>query len=132
MQKAWTPPVRWVFVVATFLGVFSTLQAYRLMTLDLQKAMEPDAVKLLILNLAYWYVPAGLTTGIFGFSHRFRLDTPRWPRALAAHAGAALAFSLLHFAVMLGVRLALWPAVMSYPSFNWFRFAISTSCFELK
>jgi two-component system, LytTR family, sensor kinase len=123
MQKAWTPPVRWVFVVATFLGLFSTLQAYRLMTLDLQKAMEPDAVKLLILNLAYWYVPAVLTTGIFVFSHRFRLDTPHWPRALAAHAGAALAFSLLHFAVMLGVRLALWPSMTAYPQFNWFRFS---------
>src|SRR6478672_9560448 len=50
MQKAWTPPVRWVFVVATFLGVFSTLQAYRLMTLDMQKPMEPELFRLLILN----------------------------------------------------------------------------------
>jgi two-component system LytT family sensor kinase len=123
MQKAWTPPVRWVFAVATFLGVFSTLQAYRLMTLDMQKAMEPDVLRLLVLNLAYWYVPAALTGAIFSVSHRFRLDAPRWRRALAAHAVAALAFSLFHFAVLLGVRLALWPAVTSYPSFNWFRFS---------
>ena len=123
MQKPWTPPVRWVFAVATFLGVFSTLQAYRLMTLDMQqRAMEPDVLRLLVLNLAYWYVPAALTTAIFSFSHRFRLDTSHWRRALAAHAGAALGFSLLHFAILLGVRLALWPSITSYPSFNWFRF----------
>ena len=123
MQKAWTPPVRWVFAVATFLGFFSTLQAYRLTTLDVQKAMEPDLLRLLVLNLAYWYVPAAVTSASFRVSHRFRLDTPRWGRALAAHAVAALGFSLLHFAVLLGVRLALWPSVSSYPGFNWFRFS---------
>ena len=123
MQRAWTPPLRWVFIVATFLGVFSTLQAYRLMTLDMQTPVEPELFRLLVLNLAYWYVPATLTTVIFRVSHRFRLDTPHWRRALLAHAFAALAFSLLHFAVLLAVRLALWPGVTSYPSFNWFKFS---------
>jgi len=122
MQRAWTPPVRWVFVVATFLGVFSTLQAYRLMTLDMQKPVDVDAGKLLLLNLAYWYVPAALTGGIFSFSHRFRLDTSRWPRALAAHAGAALAFAVLHFALLLAVRLALWPGAVKPPSLSWLTF----------
>jgi signal transduction histidine kinase len=122
MQKAWSPPVRWVFFVATFLGVFSTLQAYRLTTLDAPKAEIADAWRLLILNLAYWYVPAALTASIFGFSHRFRLDSPRWPRALAAHAGGALAFSVLHFAVLLGARLLLWPSMTSYPAFSWIKF----------
>jgi two-component system LytT family sensor kinase len=130
MQTAWTPPVRWVFVVATFLGAFSTLQAYRLMTLDMQimtrdvqqKAMEPDVLRLLVLNLAYWYIPAALTTAIFSFSHRFRLDTPHWRLALAAHVAAALGFSILHFGVLFGVRLALWPSVLSNPQFNWFRY----------
>jgi two-component system, LytTR family, sensor kinase len=123
MQKAWAPPLRWVFLVATFLGVFSALQAYRLMTLEVWKGAPPDFLRLLVLNLAYWYVPAGLTTVIFGFSHRFRLDTPRWPRALAAHATAALGFSVLHFAVLFGVRLALWPALTRSPSYNWMTFA---------
>jgi two-component system LytT family sensor kinase len=122
MHSVWTPPLRWVFVVATFLGVFSTLQAYRLTTLDMQSSMEPELLRLLVLNLAYWYVPAALTPAIFRFSHRFSLDTPRWGRAVAAHAGAVLAFSLLHFAVLLAVRLALWPSVTSDPSFNWLRF----------
>ena len=119
MQKAWTPPVRWVFVVATFLGVFSALQAYRLMTLEVWKGARPDILRLLVLNLAYWYVPAALTTVIFSFSHRFRLDTPRWPRALAAHAAAALGFSALHFSVLFGVRLMLWPDMLNSPSYNW-------------
>jgi two-component system, LytTR family, sensor kinase len=119
MQKAWTPPVRWVFVVATFLGVFSALQAYRLMTLEMWNGAPPNFLRLLVLNLAYWYVPAGLTTVIFGFSHRFRLDTPRWPRALAAHAAAALGFSVLHFGVLFVVRLALWPNMIKAPSYNW-------------
>jgi hypothetical protein len=82
MQNAWTPPGRWVFAVATFPGVFSTLQAYRLVTLDMAKPLEPEPLRLLALNLAYWYVPAALTIPIFSLSHRFRLDTPRWPRAL--------------------------------------------------
>ena len=121
MQKAWTPPLRWVFVVATFLGAFSSLQAYRLMTLDMQQK-APDVLRLVLLNLAYWYVPGALTIPIFSFSHRFRLDTPRWRRALAAHAIAFLGFSLLHFAILLAVRVALRPSITSNPSFNWFRF----------
>jgi signal transduction histidine kinase len=119
MQKAWTPPVRWVFLVATFLGVFSTVQAYRLMTLDLTRAMDIDTGRLLMLNLAYWYVPAALTGAIFSFSHRFRLDTPRWPPALAAHAAAALAFSVIHFAALLAIRIAIWPDMPKPPSFSW-------------
>jgi two-component system, LytTR family, sensor kinase len=119
MQKGWTPPVRWVFLVATFLGVFSALQAYRLMTLEVWKGARPDILRLLILNLAYWYVPASLTTVIFGLSNRFRLDTPRWPRALAAHATAALGFAVLHFSVLFGVRLLLWPNLINASSYDW-------------
>ncbi len=119
MQKPWRPPARWVFAVATFLGAFSTLQAYRLMTLDMQKPVDPAIGRLLLLNLTYWYVPAALTPTIFGFSHRFRLDGPRWPRALAAHAGAAGMFALIHFAALLGLRAALWPSGIKPPSLSW-------------
>ncbi len=111
-----------MFAVATFLGVFSTLQAYRLMTLDMPKPMEPEVLKLLVLNLAYWYTPAALTSVIFGFSHRFRLDNARWPRALAAHAASALTFSIFHFAVMLAVRMTVWPVSTRPPTFNWFTY----------
>jgi signal transduction histidine kinase len=122
MHKPWRPPVRWVFAVATFLGAFSTLQAYRLMTLDMQKPVDPDIGRLLLLNLAYWYVPAALTPTIFGFSDRFRLDGPRWPRALAAHAVAAGMFAAIHFAALLGLRTAVWPSGIKPASLSWLDF----------
>ena len=110
MQKAWTPPVRSVFVGATLLGFFSTLQAYRLTSLSAKDGMHIEVVHLLILNLAYWYVPAGLTLPIFQLAHRFRLDSNRWFRSLLVHAAAAAIFSMVHTAAMLGVRLTFWPS----------------------
>ncbi len=109
MQKAWTPPVRLVFGAATLLGIFSTLQAYRLSTLNIKDPMNIEVWRLLVLNLAYWYVPASLTSPIFRIAHRFPIDSVRWPRALGAHALGVAAFSVLHLACMVGLRFALWP-----------------------
>ncbi|MEO6213424.1 MAG: histidine kinase [Vicinamibacterales bacterium] len=122
MQKPWTPPVRWVFGAATLLGLFSTLQAYRLTSLNFKDAMDIQPGSLLVLNLAYWYVPAALTTVIFRLVHRFRVDQDRWIRAVAVHALAAGAFSVLHTAAMLGVRAMLWPAAGKYPGVGWTTF----------
>ena len=58
MRTSWTPPYRWVFGVATVLGLFSTLQAYRLTELNFY---EPKLAQLLVLNLSLWYIPAALT-----------------------------------------------------------------------
>ena len=44
MQKAWTPPVRLVFGAATLLGIFSTLQAYRLIDAQHQRPDEHRGV----------------------------------------------------------------------------------------
>ena len=109
MQKAWTPPVRIVFGAATLLGIFSTLQVYRLTSLNINEKMDVDVWRLLVLNLAYWYVPAALTGPIFRIAHRFRVDTTGWPFATSIHALAALTFSVVHLAAMMGVRAALWP-----------------------
>ena len=109
MQKAWTPPVRVVFGAATLLGIFSTLQVYRLTSLNINEKMDVDVWRLLVLNLAYWYVPAALTAPIFRIAHRFRVDTTFWRRALVIHALAALMFSVVHLAAMMGVRAVLWP-----------------------
>src|SRR5215203_6142086 len=88
MQKPWTPPIRWVFGAATLLGFFSTLQAYRLTSLDYGGKMDVQVGALLVLNLVYWYVPATLATVIFRLDQsRFRLDPERWMRALAINAG---------------------------------------------
>jgi two-component system LytT family sensor kinase len=122
MQKAWTPPIRSVFVGATLLGLFSTLQAYRLTSLSAKDGMDVEVVHLLILNLAYWYVPACLTLPIFSLAHQFRLDSKRWLRALLVHASAAAFFSVIHTAAMLGVRSTFWPAAGKPPSVEWTTF----------
>jgi signal transduction histidine kinase len=115
-DKAWAPRARWVFLVATLLGLFSTAQGYRLTILN--PRMKPEYVAvlpLLALNLTLWYVPAALTRPIFWLSSRFRLDSIRWLRAVAMHALSAMVFSVIHFAAMLAVRLALWPDLMDRP-----------------
>src|SRR5512133_1579995 len=103
MQTAWTPPARFVFGAATALGVFSTLQDYRLYTLNVTEQIPIAVWRLLALNLAYWYVPAALTNAIFRIAYRFPLDAPGWPRALAVHALAAVGFSTVHLGAMIGM-----------------------------
>jgi two-component system LytT family sensor kinase len=117
MHKAWTPPVRLVFGAATLLGIFSTLQAYRLTTLNINERMDIEVWRLLVLNLAYWYVPASLTSVIFRVAHRFPIDATGWPRTLGAHALAAVCFSIIHLGGMIGVRAILWPGRM-FPSYG--------------
>src|SRR5436305_378505 len=89
MRKAWTPPWQWVFGVATALGLFSTLQAYRL-TLVNSRPGEPlesgFKLKLTILNLALWYVPALMMPAVVRVARRFPLDEAgRRLRAILVH-----------------------------------------------
>ena len=119
MQKAWTPPARWVFGAATLLGVFSTLQSYRLSTLTIKDPADIQITSLLVLNLAYWYLPASVTSSIFRLAHRFRFDAGNWLRALGVHAGAAGVFSFVHLAGMVGVRALLWPGMIKSASVSW-------------
>ena len=109
MERIWTPPVRWVFLAATVLGVFSTLQAYRLTMLSMKDGASIDVGHLLILNLAYWYVPAILTSPIFRLTYRFPATARNWARPLLIHTCAAVLFSFVHLGVMLGVRSLFWP-----------------------
>lgn len=122
MQRPWMPPAKWIFVIATLLGVFSALQAYRLTTLNLR---PPDVsfFELLILNLAYWYIPALLLPTIFRLAYRFRLDAGSWYGAVALHAASALTFSILHWAGMMGVRSLLWPNAGKPIDWAWTSFA---------
>ena len=58
-KKAWTPRVRWVFLVATLLGLFSAAQSYRLSSLNPKARLDGIEVgMIIILNLAFWYIPA--------------------------------------------------------------------------
>lgn len=119
MQKAWTPPARWVFGAATLLGLFSTLQSYRLTTLNVKDPMSIQVGRLLVLNLALWYVPAAITPLMFRLAHRFSFDSGRWLRALTVHAVAAGMFSLVHLAGMVGVRALLWPGMIKPAGVSW-------------
>ena len=119
MQKAWTPPVRWVFAAATALGVFSSLQSYRLTTLESKPADSYLFLYLLALNLVYWYVPASLTSPVFRLAHRFRLDSGRWWRALLVHVAGFAAFTVIHLGAMMGMRALLWPNAVKPPSVSW-------------
>ena len=123
MQKAWTPPVRWILLVATILTLFSTAQAYRLTTLNLRVPYDIEVSSLLLLNGVYWFVPAAFTLPIFYLARRYRLDGERWAGALAIHVAAALLFSVVHLACMLLTRVALWPSAGKSPAVAWTSFA---------
>ena len=112
MHTLWTPPRRWIFGAATLLGLFSTLQAYRLMSLN---AHQPRVGDLLVLNLALWFIPAALTPIIFSLTRRYPINGPL-PRLLAIHVSAALILSCVHAAGMTAVRAALFgpPASISW------------------
>jgi two-component sensor histidine kinase len=107
MQSIWTPPLRWIFGAATVLGLFSTLQAYRLTSLNIKSGVDIEVGKLLVLNLALWYVPAALSPIIFRLMKRYRIDE-RVVRTVLVHALAALVLSCVHAACMAAVRSALW------------------------
>jgi signal transduction histidine kinase len=123
MQKAWTPPVRWILLVATVLSLFSTAQAYRLATLNLKVPENIYVGPLLILNTAYWFVPAAFTLPIFYLARRYRLDSRQWAQAIVVHLAAAALFSIVHLGCMVLVRLALWPSAGKPPTVSWTLFA---------
>lgn len=107
MQRTWTPPLRWVFGAASLLGVFSTLQAYRLMALNTKDPSSIEVGPLLVLNLAFWFIPALCAPAIFSLVQRYRIDERR-VKAIAVHACAAVLFTVVHAAGMLVVRSLLW------------------------
>jgi hypothetical protein len=122
MRKSWTPPWPWVFGVATGLSVFSWLQAYRLTVVNLKPGMPVQAGKLLVLNLALWYVPALLMPAVVWAARRFPFDAGNKIRAMITHSVGALAFAALNFVAMMGVRFALWENGGKYPGATWAQF----------
>jgi signal transduction histidine kinase len=107
MHTAWTPPWRWVFGVATVLGAFSTLQAYRLSVVSTRPGYPIEIGSLLALNFMLWYVPALYMPVVVHTSRRYPLHAGRRIRALAVHASAALLLAAFHTATMIALRLLL-------------------------
>src|SRR3954447_17772716 len=117
MQKAWTPPARFVFGAATLLGVFSTLESYRMNVLNVSDPMPFEMWRALALNLWYWYVPATLTSTIFKIANRFSPDRLGWQRTIALHVVGAFSFSIVHEGAMIAARTVLWRGrLFSYSS----------------
>jgi two-component system LytT family sensor kinase len=119
MRKVWTPPWSWVFGAATAFGLFSFLQAYRLTLLNSKPGMTIDAGKLLILNLALWYLPAVMMPAIVSAARTFPFESGRRLRAIAAHTAGALLFSFAHLVGLLGVRFLLWENGGKHPNATW-------------
>ena len=99
--------MRWVFGAATLLGLFSTLQAYRLTVLTSKDPMNIEVGSLLALNFAYWFIPAGFSPIIFALIRRFPIDEHRL-KAIGVHAAAAVAFTAIHATGMMIMRGILW------------------------
>jgi two-component sensor histidine kinase len=111
-----------VFGVATALGLFSFLQAYRLTLINSKPGMTVEAGKLIVLNLALWYVPALLMPAIVWAARRFPFDTGHKVRAVAAHSVGALMFAAVHFTGLMSVRFLLWDNGGKWPSASWSQF----------
>ena len=122
MRKAWTPPWPWVFGVATGLGLFSWMQACRLMLINSKPGATIPTGKLLVLNLALWYVPALLIPAIVWTARRFPFDTGRKGRAIVAHSLGALTFAATHFVALMGVRFILWDNGGKWVGATWAQF----------
>lgn len=107
MQETWTPPLRWVFGAATLLGLFSTLQAYRLTELTSREPVDIEVGALLALNFTYWYIPAAFSPLIFALVRRYRIDA-RPLHAIGVHLAAAFVVTAVHAAGMSAMRGLLW------------------------
>jgi LytS/YehU family sensor histidine kinase len=62
---------------------------------------------LLALNLLYWYIPALLAPTIMGLATSEQLGRQRWPVQVLVHVVGALAYSVVHTAVMMALRAEL-------------------------
>jgi len=111
-------PAPLLFVIATAFGISSTFQAYWLDRLSPHThPMQNATLHLLGLNLVYWYIPALLATAIMWFALQHPFDRAHWPRWIGLHIAAALAYSVVHTAVMTGVRFVLLRSEPPAPDF---------------
>src|SRR5262245_15347228 len=110
MQVKDTIP-RWVFfVIATPLGLWSTIQAFWLERLSANT--DPQwwlFSHLLVLNLVYWYVPALAAPFVMRLASRYQLGLNRWPVQARVHAAGALVYAGVHSLVLLATRAILFP-----------------------
>jgi hypothetical protein len=98
-----------LFSIATAFGLSSSVQSYLLSAVAGERVDDQalHILKLLALNLVYWYVPALLAPTIMMGATRVQFGRGRLLVPVLVHTAGALAYSLLHGAAMLGTRMLL-------------------------
>lgn len=98
-----------LFSIATAFGLSSSVQSYLLSAVSGERVDDQalHILKLLALNMVYWYVPALLAPVIMMGATRVQFGRDRLLVPVLVHTTGALAYSLLHGAAMLGTRMLL-------------------------
>jgi len=96
-----------LFVIATAFGVSSTIQAYWLDRFLHEPETSHEILHLIALNFVYWYIPALLAPTIMSWATSEQLTRKRWPVQVLVHVAGALAYSVVHTAVMMALRVVL-------------------------
>jgi two-component system LytT family sensor kinase len=100
-------PARPLFVIATAFGLSSAGQAFWLQRLGGEHALPHLAIRVVALNLVYWYVPALLAPTIMAIAQRYQLGRVRFRVQVFIHVPGALTYSFVHTAAMLATRALL-------------------------
>jgi sensor histidine kinase YesM len=97
-----TIKLRYVFGVATVLGLLTALQAFNYVAL-VEGRQQPFGY-ILALNLTYWYSWAVLVPGILWMAQRFRFGRQTWRHAAAFHLVGVIAFTAAHVTLTTSAR----------------------------
>jgi len=92
---------KWILLVATGLGAFSTFMAAQLYTAMGDQAVWVD---LAVLNFGYWYIWALFTPAIVWLASRYTFERRRWMTAVPVHVAGVIAFTAGHVAAMTTLR----------------------------
>ncbi len=92
---------KWILLVATGLGAFSTFMAGQLYT-DL--ADGTVWTNLAVLNFGYWYIWALFTPAIVWLASRYTFERRRWMTSVPVHVAGVIACTAGHVAAMTTLR----------------------------
>jgi signal transduction histidine kinase len=98
-----------LFIIATVFAVSSTVQAYWISRLSADNLHLHNPWQLFVLNLVYWYIPALLAPVIMALADRYRVGRVSWGKLVLVHIPGALAYVVVHEAIMVGTRAVLVP-----------------------
>jgi two-component system LytT family sensor kinase len=117
-------PWRAIFIIATGFGLSSTVQSILLTRLAAEPLMWSRCAQLIVLNLAYWYVPALLAPVIMGIAARYQLGSTSWSTQIAVHVTGVLVYSFIHTPTMFALRAVLaWTFGTRKPAVNFWSVA---------